>query len=430
MAFFSHLGRKIGDLFPEREFHYRANGEVRYFRLSRSRQIFGVMVAMVIVAWSGYSVLHFALDSGSVSVGSRSVETAALKQSTMRREQDRLVSEVAVLNRKLGEMSGQLLSYRNQLGGLVRTGRVLVQNGGLKDKVSGPLRAALAKHAVERLSGKSLAAAKKAAPRLGRETGKDMVPASASVSESAGILKARKGWLTARVTRLNRNLKRIRRDRGRVLGMLDAKASRSIEELEKVILMTGLKPKHMLARLNSHGRGGRTVAVMAKSNPADAYRDQRTRVERRLREWRQMQKIIRHLPLIAPVDHYRSTSPYGKRRDPLRGGWAVHKGQDFAYHMNAPILATAAGKVTFAGWRGGYGWMIEIDHGFGIRTRYAHLKKILVEKGQKVAFRGKIGLLGSSGRSSGPHVHYEIVINGRPHNPAKFITAGKYVFKG
>jgi murein DD-endopeptidase MepM/ murein hydrolase activator NlpD len=93
------------------------------------------------------------------------------------------------------------------------------------------------------------------------------------------------------------------------------------------------------------------------------------------------------------------------------------------------VLATAPGTVVFAGWRGGYGWMVEIDHGLGVRTRYGHLKKLLVTKGQKVGFRDKIGLLGTTGRSTGPHVHYEVIFEGRPRNPMKFITAGKYIFK-
>ena len=84
----------------------------------------------------------------------------------------------------------------------------------------------------------------------------------------------------------------------------------------------------------------------------------------------------------------------------------------------------------FQGWRGGLGRVIEIDHGMGIRTRYGHLKKMLVKRGQSVAFRDKIGLVGSSGRSTGPHVHYEILVDGKPVDPLNFIKAGKYAFKG
>ena len=108
---------------------------------------------------------------------------------------------------------------------------------------------------------------------------------------------------------------------------------------------------------------------------------------------------------------------------------APHRGLDFRAEMQAPVFATAPGKVTYAGWSGPFGRLVEIDHGHGIRTRYAHLKKILVKTGQTVANREKIGLVGSSGRSTGPHLHYEVRYKGVPLNPQKFLTAGKHVFK-
>ena len=97
--------------------------------------------------------------------------------------------------------------------------------------------------------------------------------------------------------------------------------------------------------------------------------------------------------------------------------------------FGTPVHVTAPGVVVFAGRRGKYGRMIEIDHGYGIHTRYGHLRKILVHKGQEVANRQTIGLLGSSGRSTGPHVHYEVRIKGHTQNPMRFILAGKHLFK-
>ena len=108
---------------------------------------------------------------------------------------------------------------------------------------------------------------------------------------------------------------------------------------------------------------------------------------------------MNRLPLVAPVDQYRLTSTFGPRRDPVNGRMARHFGLDMADPMGTPILAPAPGKVVFAGFSGYYGRLIEIDHGFGVRTRYGHLKAIKVVKGQTVRFREIIGLLGSSGRS-------------------------------
>ncbi len=83
--------------------------------------------------------------------------------------------------------------------------------------------------------------------------------------------------------------------------------------------------------------------------------------------------------------------------------------------------------MAFTGWQGGYGWSVEIDHGMGVRTRYAHLQSITVEKGQKVDSRDKVGLLGCSGRCSGAHLHYEILIDGKAVDPSNFLSAGRYV---
>jgi murein DD-endopeptidase MepM/ murein hydrolase activator NlpD len=214
-----------------------------------------------------------------------------------------------------------------------------------------------------------------------------------------------------------------------LLAKLDAKTARRIEEIEKVIAMTGLDPDKLVRGLTKNGKGGPEETVVASTNPKDAFAVQAARLQARLDRWQKLQKVMASLPLIAPLDHYRKSSGFGTRRDPITGRMSRHNGLDFAYLINTPVLSTARGTVVFAGWRGGYGWMIEIDHGMGVRTRYGHLKKLLVTKGQKVGFRDKIGLLGTSGRSTGPHVHYEVIFDGRPLNPMKFITAGKYIFK-
>jgi murein DD-endopeptidase MepM/ murein hydrolase activator NlpD len=101
-----------------------------------------------------------------------------------------------------------------------------------------------------------------------------------------------------------------------------------------------------------------------------------------------------------------------------------------AANLRTTVMATAAGKVVFSGWKGRYGRMVEIDHGAGIKTRYGHLRRASVKRGQQVRLGDKIGQLGSSGRSTGPHVHYEIVIDGKQIDPNRFIKAGKDVFKG
>ena len=121
-------------------------------------------------------------------------------------------------------------------------------------------------------------------------------------------------------------------------------------------------------------------------------------------------------------------SDFGKRIDPINGRLAMHEGVDLTSGPGAQVLATAPGVVVFAGWNGTYGKMVEIDHGMGVRTRYAHLKSIVVEPGRKVAARTEVGIIGSTGRSTGTHVHYEVLVEDQHYDPVKFIKAGEYVF--
>ncbi|MFB0992657.1 MAG: M23 family metallopeptidase, partial [Rhodospirillales bacterium] len=142
-----------------------------------------------------------------------------------------------------------------------------------------------------------------------------------------------------------------------------------------------------------------------------------------------LQTVMARIPLTAPLSNYRVTSQFGKRRDPKNKKWSAHYGLDMASASKSKIYAPASGVVTFAGWKGNYGRLIVINHGAGLKTRYGHLHSFLVKKGQRVKFRDKIGLLGNSGRSTGAHLHYEVVFNGKSKNPLNFIKAGQNVFQ-
>lgn len=115
------------------------------------------------------------------------------------------------------------------------------------------------------------------------------------------------------------------------------------------------------------------------------------------------------------------SSPYGIRKDPFTGKATMHKGIDFAGKSGMNIIATGAGIVTWAGKRSGYGLMVEINHGNGISTRYAHAKKILTQEGDVVGKGQTIAVMGNTGRSTGPHVHYEVLKSGRQINPKRYI---------
>jgi len=131
------------------------------------------------------------------------------------------------------------------------------------------------------------------------------------------------------------------------------------------------------------------------------------------------------LPAGRPVSKGWVSSFFGMRTDPFTGRQDYHKGIDIAGKAGSKVFAVASGVVSFAGERNSYGNMVEINHGNGYVTRYGHNKKILVKSGDKVEKGQPLALMGSSGRSTGPHVHYEVLLNGRVVNPSKFINASR-----
>jgi murein DD-endopeptidase MepM/ murein hydrolase activator NlpD len=135
----------------------------------------------------------------------------------------------------------------------------------------------------------------------------------------------------------------------------------------------------------------------------------------------------RRLPIANPAPGHAVTSTFGVRRDPLIGSAAFHSGMDFRAPVGMDAKATAPGTVVKAGWNGGYGRMVEIDHGQGFSTRYAHLSRIVVSVGQKVETGDIVGRTGNTGRSTGPHLHYEVRHNGTALNPLRFLKAGKAI---
>lgn len=242
-----------------------------------------------------------------------------------------------------------------------------------------------------------------------------------------------KQMLQTEVADMRQRVVDMRSAQRNIVQRLRERTELGVDSIERTVAMTGLELDDLLAGIEETGQsqGGPFVAG---DYSGDFDGDSELEIalsllDLRLSRWNALQKVMRSLPLTVPLDHYSVSSGYGKRKDPINGRIAYHRGLDFRAPMRAPIYATAPGTVTYAGWSGPFGRMIEIDHGHGVRTRYAHLKKILVKPGQAVANREKIGTVGSSGRSTGPHLHYEVRYNGVPLNPQKFLTAGKHVFK-
>jgi murein DD-endopeptidase MepM/ murein hydrolase activator NlpD len=130
------------------------------------------------------------------------------------------------------------------------------------------------------------------------------------------------------------------------------------------------------------------------------------------------------IPILAPLPAARITSIFSVRKNPISGKIAPHEGIDFVGKDSAKVISAAAGTVLVAGPSGAYGNLVIIDHGLGITTRYAHLKKILVSEGNRVAIGQLIGIQGKTGRTTGPHLHYEVRFNEKARNPANYLKLG------
>jgi hypothetical protein len=228
-------------------------------------------------------------------------------------------------------------------------------------------------------------------------------------------------------------LEAVREDQDRLITAAESVARNRAERLRTAFRLAGVDPSAF-----AHGsadRGGplitagdpRALAAVLDVDQAFASRIQRAASD--MSEMHNLSLAEASLPLHRPtVDgQTHQTSGFGVRADPFSGESAFHSGLDFAGPMNTPVYATAPGVVSFTGPRSGYGNVVEIDHGNGFKTRFGHLHTIAVAVGQRVAIGTRVGGIGSTGRSTGPHLHFEVWQNGRALNPLRFLRAGDYV---
>jgi murein DD-endopeptidase MepM/ murein hydrolase activator NlpD len=149
-----------------------------------------------------------------------------------------------------------------------------------------------------------------------------------------------------------------------------------------------------------------------------------SRQEQSLRELQEyfddQRSLLASTPSIWPTRGW-VTSDFGTRVDPITAERKMHQGLDIATPHGQPIYTPSDGTVVFAGTEGGYGKVLVIDHGYGVKTRYAHLAEIFVKSGERIARGAKVAAVGNTGRSTGPHLHYEVRVNGIPENPRKFV---------
>ncbi|TGP33498.1 M23 family metallopeptidase [Mesorhizobium sp. M2D.F.Ca.ET.185.01.1.1] len=219
---------------------------------------------------------------------------------------------------------------------------------------------------------------------------------------------------------INASLKSIENQQLSRITTLADSAYKNADAITQALEAAGLPVD---SELNKSDVGGPLVPL----DPAMVFDSKVKELDEALDALDEVKKEARKLPLTNPAPGRTVTSPFGVRTDPILGTAALHTGMDFRAPIGMPAKVTAAGVVTRAGWAGGYGRMVEVDHGNGFATRYGHLSEIDVAVGQKLAAGDIIGKTGSSGRSTGPHLHYEVRHDGEAVDPLRFLTVGKKV---
>ncbi|MCF1455566.1 M23 family metallopeptidase [Agrobacterium vitis] len=256
---------------------------------------------------------------------------------------------------------------------------------------------------------------------LNRMLHTDPTDTQESDGPALGFMPARESGAD-RADRVFRNvtlsLKSIEQQQKSSIHALTAEASDKAGAIEQVLTDNGIRIDKPEA--GKDGMGGPLVDADPKLG-IDTSLDGLDSALNRLDAARETAK---DMPFSNPAATREITSPFGNRPDPLLGRLAMHTGIDFRATNGSPVKSAGAGTVITAGPTGGYGNMVEIDHGQGLSTRYGHMSKILVRPGEKIEVGQLIGLSGSTGRSTGPHLHYEIRKNGNPINPMSFLASG------
>lgn len=400
MRLWRQLRDFIARTFPERQIYHRTEGRVAYIALGTKLQVVAATGAAVLAVWLLY---------GTASVFLRGYMINAHDQAN--------AYKVAHYERLLQEARTREASARNLLQN--RTVEFQTLASDLERRHS------TLKQLLEFGGEASMADANSGRVMMASAAG-DATPRESRVLAESGEVTARDfaaNGVSARLTALEA-------DQDRLMAVAETNAENRIQTIREAIKLTGLSLSDLTGGKEVE-RGGPYIEITSSDlfNTDDPrFNDRVTRVASRIAEAEEMQLTLASAPIANPVGvKTRRTSRFGSRVDPFTHHAAYHSGLDMAAYYHAPVNVTAAGTVSFTGWRGGYGRAVEVDHGHGFKTRYAHLSQINVKKGQKLETGDSIGLMGSTGRSSGPHLHYEVWFKGKVYDPAKFLKAGEYV---
>jgi murein DD-endopeptidase MepM/ murein hydrolase activator NlpD len=360
-------------MFPDREFFMRSQGQVRFIKISTRLQIgAAALVASLLLAWLV------------------SMAVLAISQYTATRDRLALLDREA----KVATSESRVSKYRNSVDSVASD---LARR---QDFIEKMVQSQLGELPDDVKNGESVSDSRAEAART-------IDKVSSAVPEASGLarIEARQIAFVERLTRF-----------------ADRRSAQASARLSRL----GLDPVAMLAALSDRSAQGGPLLRLATS--ADGGIDPRfERLGLSLARMSALERGLAGVPQVLPASLEFISSGFGYRADPFTGAGAFHAGLDFRGPYGAPIYAAAKGVISFVGQKQGYGNCIEIDHGNGLMTRYAHMSRFGAVPGQAIRPGDLIGAIGNSGRSTGPHLHFEVRINDRPVNPRPFLEAASHV---
>lgn len=437
------LDHRLARHLPERRLFLRSDTSTSYLRLRPLTQALTLTLGTAFVVWSLVATTIVLVQS----VGNGDLRAASLREQAyfeerltdLSAQRDRSASEAVAAHARYGEamdrvatMQAALLAAEQQRAELERGIEALQASLRAVTSERDDARARLAEAEGDALTDRLA----RTESRLNEVEGAfDFVLAAlGDTAERRESAEIRAEQVAQEAAHLALEYRLIQDRNTRIFSQLEQAVETSMMPLERAFRAAGLNPQDVLRAVRS-GYQARSAALqpIAVSTMGAAGLD--TDTQRANRVLAALQEIdiyriaVQRTPFAMPVHAgVRQTSGFGYRRDPRGAGRRMHQGVDWAGPSGTPILATASGVVTHAGRQSGFGNLVIIQHDFGIETYYAHLSSISVREGQRVSRGERIGGMGSTGRSTGVHLHYEIRVGGRPINPLTYIRAAQNVF--
>ena len=397
---FGELRSRVLQHFPERQLYLRSGGEVKYYVFGTKMQMAIVGGLMAVAAWCLFTMFNLLWGYNPMRAPAQEIKRVEARYQRLLADAQAKESNARLM------LNEQRTSFEQMAKNFEEKHQTISQI--LKKETSPLPTGTTQQYSKNRI--------------LMAPTVRDAAPRTARTA----ILK--KTSLDTGMD-IDRSLNNLDDTQNAILVSAETDTLDRIERGRAIIKATELSVDTVL-RENPFGKGGPFIDLgddLDLSAEGD-FVSRVTSIKARVAEAEALDSALVSLPLGHPVAEqtYR-TSSYGLRKDPFTKRPTFHPGIDFGGQRMTPIVATAGGKVIFAGRNGGYGKSVEIDHGHGFVTRYAHMHKLNVKRGQVVKKGDKLGGMGTTGRSSGTHLHYEVHFQGRGYDPDKFLKAGKYV---